>query len=177
MRSVSPLIAAGLALALASPTLAQAAGSTMSSGGGAVPPSAPTSSQPPASTDTSPPAQAPAPPGAPSTPPTASEPASPSQQTAPSAQGSGAPASATAPGAQSAPPASYTVGETVKDNTGAAIGSITSLTGSGASQMAVIKMGDQSFQVQTSRLGSADGAAEINMTKAQIAGMLHSSSK
>jgi hypothetical protein len=138
----------------------------MSPSGGAVPPT----------TDTSPPAQAPAPPSTPSTPPTASEPASPSQQTAPSAQGSSAPASATAPGAASAP-ATYTVGESVKDNTGAAIGSITSLTGSGANQMAVIKMGDQSFQVQTSRLGSADGAAEINMTKAQITGMLHSSSK
>jgi hypothetical protein len=147
-----------------------------SSGGSAIPPTAPTTSQPPATTDTSPPAQAPAPPSAPSTPPTASEPASPSQQTAPSAQGSSAPASATAPGGASAP-ASYTVGESVKDNTGAAIGSITSLTGVGANQMAVIKMGDQSFQVQTSRLGSANGAAEINMTKAQITGMLHSSSK
>jgi hypothetical protein len=147
----------------------------MSPSGGAMPPSSPTTSAPP-TTDTSPPAQAPAPPSTPSTPPTASEPASPSQQTAPSAQGSSAPASATAPGAASAP-ATYTVGESVKDNTGAAIGSITSLTGSGANQMAVIKMGDQSFQVQTSRLGSADGAAEINMTKAQITGMLHSSSK
>ena len=167
MPSVSPLIVAGLALALAGPALAA---SPMSpSGGSTVPPTAPTASQPPA--------QAPAPPAEPSTPPTASEPASPSQQTAPSAQGSSAPASATAPGTQAAPPASYTVGENVKDNTGASIGSITSLTGSGASQMAVIKMGDQSFQVQTSRLGSADGAAEINMTKAQIAAMLHSSSK
>ena len=175
MRSVSPLLAAGLALALAGPVLAQATGSTMSSGGGAVPPTAPTTSQPPAATDTNPPpAQAPAPPSQPSTPPMASEPASPSQQSAPSAQGSGAPASATA---QSSAPASYTVGESVKDNTGTAIGSITSLTGAGASQMAVIKMGDQSFQVQTSRLGSADGAAEINMTKAQIAAMLHSPSK
>jgi hypothetical protein len=43
--------------------------------------------------------------------------------------------------------------------------------------MAVIKMGDQSFQVQASRLGSADGAAEINMTKAQIAAMLHPAAK
>jgi len=38
--------------------------------------------------------------------------------------------------------------------------------------MAVIKMGDQSFQVQANRLGSANGAAEINMSKAQIQGML-----
>jgi len=65
----------------------------------------------------------------------------------------------------------------VKDNAGATIGSITSLTGSGDSQMAVIKMGDQSFQVKANLLGSADGAAEINMTKAQIAGMLKGGAK
>jgi hypothetical protein len=100
--------------------------------------------------------------------------AQPDQAAPPSANGSGAPASATAPGgaAQPAAPPSFSVGETVKDNTGAPIGTISSLSGSGANQMAVIKMGDQSFQVQASRLGSADGAAEINMTKAQIAGML-----
>ncbi|HEX3405772.1 MAG TPA: hypothetical protein VHS81_00935 [Caulobacteraceae bacterium] len=98
----------------------------------------------------------------------------PDQSAAPSANGSSAPASATAPGgaAQSSAPPSFSVGETVKDNTGATIGTISSLSGAGASQMAVIKMGDQSFQVQASRLGAADGAAEINMTKAQIAGML-----
>jgi hypothetical protein len=39
--------------------------------------------------------------------------------------------------------------------------------------MATIKMGDQSFQVQANRLGAANGAAEINMTKAQITAMLH----
>jgi hypothetical protein len=61
----------------------------------------------------------------------------------------------------------------VKDSSGAAIGSITELKGAGDQQMAVIKMGAQSFQVQANRLGSADGAAEINMTKAQIAAMLH----
>ena len=50
-------------------------------------------------------------------------------------------------------PAELSVGEAVKDNTGATIGTISSLTGSGANQMAVIKMGDQSFQVQSSKLG------------------------
>jgi hypothetical protein len=39
--------------------------------------------------------------------------------------------------------------------------------------MAVIKMGDQTFQVPTSRLGENNGSAEINLTKAQIAAMLH----
>ncbi len=176
MRSVSPLIAAGLALAIAGPALAQASSPSTH---GAVAATAPTTSQAPA-TDANP-----APSTQPASPPTASEPSSPSaapstapssepSAAAPSAQGSGAPASATA---QSAAPASFTVGEAVKDNTGASIGTIASLTGSGATQMAVIKMGDQSFQVQSSKLGSADGAAEINMTKAQIAGMLHSSAK
>ncbi len=173
----SPLIAAGLALAIAGPAFAQA-GSTSSHG--AVPATEPTTSQPPAATDTNPPATAPS---TPSTPSTQSEPSSPSaapsQPSAPSAQGSGAPASATAPGAaaQPATPPSFTVGETVKDNTGATIGTIANLSGSGATQMAVIKMGDQSFQVQASRLGSDNGAAEINMTKAQITAMLHPSAK
>ncbi|HEY1425977.1 MAG TPA: hypothetical protein VGF50_04830 [Caulobacteraceae bacterium] len=63
----------------------------------------------------------------------------------------------------------------MKDNAGATIGTITSLTGAGDAQMAVIKMGDKSFQVQANRLGSANGAAEINMTKAQIDGMLKGS--
>jgi hypothetical protein len=65
----------------------------------------------------------------------------------------------------------------VKDSSGANIGTISSLTGSGDAQMAVIKMGSQSFQVQANRLGSENGAAEINMTKAQIDAMLHSSAK
>jgi hypothetical protein len=126
-------------------------------------------SQPPASpTDANPSPSSKAPPST-STPSTPTD-----QSAAPSAQGSGAPASANAPGAaaQSAAPPSFTVGEGVKDNTGASIGTITGLSGSGAAQMATIKMGDKSFQVQANRLGSADGAAEINMTKAQIDGML-----
>jgi hypothetical protein len=174
MRLVSPFIAAGLALVLAAPAFASSSPSSPAGG----PASQPTTSQAP-DTDANP-----APSTQPASPPTASEPSSPSAapstapssepSAAPSAQGSGAPASATA---QSAAPASFTVGEAVKDNTGASIGTISSLTGSGATQMAVIKMGDQSFQVQSSKLGSADGAAEINMTKAQIAGMLHSSAK
>jgi hypothetical protein len=159
MRSASPLIAAGFALAVAGQAFAQA-NSPMSPGG--APPTGPTTSQPPAA--------------APSAEP--SSPSTPTTPSTPSAQGSGAPASATAAGAAAAPatPPSYTVGESVKDNTGASIGTITGLSGSGANQMATIKMGDQSFQVQASRLGSADGAAEINMTKAQIAAMLKSSS-
>jgi len=39
--------------------------------------------------------------------------------------------------------------------------------------MAVIKMGTDTFQVPSDRLGAGDGAATINMTQAQITGMLH----
>jgi hypothetical protein len=165
MRSTTPLLAAGLALAVASQALAQGAGAPTSPGGAASPSM---TSQPPM---TSQPSDANPSPSSKSAPPaTATQP---DQSAAPSANGSGAPASATAAGGAAAAAApSFTVGETVKDNTGAQIGTISSLTGSGTAQMAVIKMGDQSFQVQANRLGSADGAAEINMTKAQIAGML-----
>lgn len=151
MRSAFPLVAAGLALAVAGSAFAQGAGSTMSPSKGATTPPE-TSASPPAATDTSP-----------TPPPAATEPAAPG---APAAATEGSNTSATA-GAKS-----FTVGETVKDSSGASIGTITSLTGAGDAQMAVIKMGDQSFQVQANRLGSANGAAEINMTKAQISGML-----
>jgi hypothetical protein len=64
----------------------------------------------------------------------------------------------------------------VKDNTGATIGEISSLSpGANGAQMAVIKMGADTFQVQTDRLGSGAGAATINLTQAQINGMLHGS--
>jgi hypothetical protein len=39
--------------------------------------------------------------------------------------------------------------------------------------MAWIKMGNDTFQAPADRLGVTDGAAEINMTQAQITAMLH----
>jgi hypothetical protein len=70
-------------------------------------------------------------------------------------------------------PASFTVGEQVQDNTGASIGTISSLNnGADGQQMAVINMGGKTFQVPSSRLGVNNGAAEINLTQAQIATML-----
>jgi len=82
--------------------------------------------------------------------------------------------SATAAGANaSATTGGFQVGEPVKDNTGATIGQIAALSpGSGGQTMAVIKMGSDSFQVATDRLGSANGAATINLTQAQIASMV-----
>jgi hypothetical protein len=34
-------------------------------------------------------------------------------------------------------------------------------------------MGDDTFQVEADRLGNSNGVATINMTEAQISGMLH----
>jgi hypothetical protein len=39
--------------------------------------------------------------------------------------------------------------------------------------MAVIKMGTDTFQAPSDRLGAAGGAAQINMTQAEISAMLH----
>jgi hypothetical protein len=89
------------------------------------------------------------------------------QGNASSATSSGANASATAT-------PSFQVGEPVRDNTGATIGSISQLNpGPNGSQMAVIKMGNDTFQVPADRLGSDSGAATINLTQAQIANMIH----
>jgi hypothetical protein len=143
MRSASPLIAAGFALAVAGQAFAQTQGATR--------PTAPPESTAAVTSDTTPPAESDGTTG-----------------TTPSASTSGANTSATA----GAP--ALSVGEPVKDNTGATIGSISSLNaGASGQQMAVIKMGTDSFQVPSDRLGAANGAAEINMTQAQITGMLH----
>ena len=88
-----------------------------------------------------------------------------------STTGSAADTSATA-GAAAA--AALSVGEPVKDNTGATIGAISSLsTAANGQQMAVIKMGNDTFQVPGDRLGVTNGAAEINLSQAQITSMIH----
>jgi hypothetical protein len=141
------LIAAGMAVAMSGSALAATppAGSTMSS----APPDSQTAT-PPAST---------------STPDTSS-----SSSAAP-AGGSASDSSATA-GASAA--AALSVGEPVKDNTGATIGAISSLnTGSNGQQMAVIKMGNDTFQVPGDRLGAGNGSATINLSQAQISTMIH----
>ena len=64
---------------------------------------------------------------------------------------------------------SLAMGMTVKDNTGAAIGKISKLSAdsSGAS-VATIKMANGSFQAPAASLAVQDGAATINLTKAEI---------
>ncbi|HEY7901357.1 MAG TPA: hypothetical protein VIC25_09250 [Caulobacteraceae bacterium] len=71
----------------------------------------------------------------------------------------------------SASAANLSVGMTVNDNTGAAIGPITALT-SGANGMATIKMGEQSFQVPATNLYMSNGSATINLTRAQLQAQL-----
>jgi hypothetical protein len=82
-------------------------------------------------------------------------------------------ASDTSATASAAAPA-LSVGEPVKDNTGATIGAISSLsTAANGQQMAVIKMGNDTFQVASDKLGATDGAATINLSQTQITAMLH----
>jgi len=85
----------------------------------------------------------------------------------PSTSGSAADTSASAGAALS-------VGEPVKDNTGATIGAISSISiNANGQQMAVIKMGNDTFQVPGDRLGVTEGSATINLSQAQIASMIH----
>jgi hypothetical protein len=56
----------------------------------------------------------------------------------------------------------------VKDNTGALIGEVTEVKAG----VATIKMGTDTFAVDTTKLAVQDGAATINATQADIRGML-----
>jgi hypothetical protein len=56
----------------------------------------------------------------------------------------------------------------VKDNTGAIIGEVSGVKAG----VATIKMGEDSFTVDTAKLGVTNGAATINATAADIRGML-----
>jgi hypothetical protein len=160
MRSTLPLLALSFALATAGSALAAAGpGAT---GATTTPDSASMPGQPPGGAI--PPDQATQ--AEPSTPPSSA--AQPPAPDASSAGATGANTSATAP-------ANFQVGQQVQDNTGATIGSISSLGSANGEQTAVINMGGKTFQVPTSRLGVNNGAAEINLTQAQIATMLNGS--
>jgi hypothetical protein len=70
---------------------------------------------------------------------------------------------------ESAPTAPVAAGLKVKDNTGAEIGSIADVKADASGKsMATIKMGTKSFQVPAANLAVQNGAAVINLTKAQI---------
>ncbi len=94
------------------------------------------------------------------------------EATAPTTEGS-APANSPSGADASATAATLAVGATVKDKTGASIGEVTALKPDpGGKQVATIKMGADSFAVETDKLAIADGSATINATQAELKAML-----
>ncbi|KRB39880.1 MAG: hypothetical protein V4514_09245 [Pseudomonadota bacterium] len=94
------------------------------------------------------------------------QPAPPADEASPAASSpSGSDASATA--------ASLAVGATVKDKTGTSIGEVTAVKPDpNGKQVATIKMGADTFAVETDKLAVADGSATINATQAELKAML-----
>jgi hypothetical protein len=156
MRLTPALGAAAISLALPVAALAQAA-----------PPAAPGQVNPPASTapaSTSPGVAPAPPPGSPSNMPPASPPTS---SAAPSAATAGVNTSAT-----------ITAGLPVKDKTGASIGSIAGVkSDANGKQTATIKMGADTFAVDTAALALDNGSATINATQAEIRAMMKKGGK
>jgi len=113
-------------------------------------------------------------------PPVSSSPAptaAPPSSTAPAT--STAPAAATPPSSAASPTGTdaaanagasttLTSGMSVKDNTGALIGEVKSVKGG----VATIQMGSDTFSVDSSKLGVANGAVTINATQAELKKML-----
>ena len=87
----------------------------------------------------------------------------------PSDPGASSAASASSAGAN----ASVTTGMTVKDSSGAAIGKITDVkTGADGKQTATIKMGADTFAVDTASLAVSGDAATVNASQDEIKKML-----
>jgi len=100
----------------------------------------------------------------------ATTPAAPSA--APSTPAASAAASPSAAPA-AAPAAAITAGLPVKDKAGVAIGTVTDVKADASGkQIATIKMGADSFAVDTAALAVDNGSAMINATQAQIKAML-----
>jgi len=156
MRLTPALGAAAISLFIPAAALAQA-----------TPPAQPGQVNPPASTapSSTSPGIAPAPPpGSPSNMP----PSSP-------ASTSGAPAASSA-GVNTS--ATITAGLPVKDKNGASIGSVASVKAdANGKQTATIKMGADSFAVDTAALALDNGTATINATQAEIRAMMKKGGK
>jgi hypothetical protein len=69
------------------------------------------------------------------------------------------------------------VGQPVKDKTGAVIGQISDLKPGAAGQTATVKMGDQSFSIGAESFVVQDGAAVINATQAELKSMIANAAK
>ncbi len=90
-----------------------------------------------------------------------------------SSAGAGASSGAAAGSDASATAATLAVGASVKDKTGATIGSVTEVKPDATGkQVATIKMGADTFAVETDKLAVADGSATINATQAELKAML-----
>ena len=98
----------------------------------------------------------------PSTMPKSSAPADPAAAPTPPSTGTRSDTAATASAG------SVSTGMSVKDNTGAIIGEVSDVKAG----VATIKMGADTFTVDTTKLAVADGSATINATQADIRGML-----
>lgn len=94
---------------------------------------------------------------------TTSEPAGPATSSTAPSTGTSSDTAATASAG-----ASVSTGMSVKDNTGALIGEVSDVKAG----VATIKMGADTFTVDTAKLGVANGSATINATAADIRGML-----
>ncbi len=87
------------------------------------------------------------------------------------------PAAVNAPSA-AMPGSGVTTGMSVKDNTGAVIGAITEVkTDAAGRKTATIRMGADTFAVETSALAIVDGAATVNSTHAEIKAMMKTAPK
>jgi hypothetical protein len=95
--------------------------------------------------------------------------AAPAAPMAPTAPATAATPATAAPAAPAAAAVGVTVGLPVKDVTGAVIGQISEVTaGPSGQQVAVIKMGEDVFTVETAKLQVKEGAAHVYATEAQI---------
>ena len=72
-----------------------------------------------------------------------------------------------------------TTGLTVKDRNGAAIGQIADISTDAKTgqQLATIQMGSEAFRLPVDRLGVFNGAANVNLTQADIEAQLHPGAK
>jgi hypothetical protein len=161
MRSYLISGAAALALCAALPAAAQ----TMTASPSRSAPPASSTASPPASTAVSPPASTAV------NPPLSTDPATPPATTSPGTTSTGAVSTGAAIDTSANAP--ITSGLSVKDNTGATIGQITQLKPeAGGKQTATIKMGADSFAVDTSALVVQNGVAVINSSQAELKGMI-----
>ena len=97
----------------------------------------------------------------------------PAGATAPAPTPGAAPGAAAATGTATNASATVAAGQPVKDSTGAVIGQVAEVKPDpSGKQLATIKMGEDTFAVDTANLAVRDGATLINATQAEIKAMM-----